>query len=133
VETATFGSEFAAARIAVDQIFDLRTTLRYLGVPDNTKSYMFGDNQAVITNSTIPHSSLNKRHNALSYNRVREMNAAKILGYYWIDGKKNPADVVSKHWGHQQVWHLLKPFFSGDTENILDDGKEEIKEVNNNN
>ena len=38
VETATFGSEFTAARIAVDQIIDFRTTLRYLGVPVNNKS-----------------------------------------------------------------------------------------------
>jgi hypothetical protein len=51
---------------------------------------------------TIPHSLLKKRHNALSYHRVHDMIAAKVLGYYWIDGKKNPADVVSKHWGHQQ-------------------------------
>ena len=29
-ETATFGSEFAAARIATDQIIDLRYTLMYL-------------------------------------------------------------------------------------------------------
>jgi hypothetical protein len=67
VETATFGSEFTAARIAVDQIIDLQTTLQCLGVPVNHKSYMFGDNQAVVMNSSIPHSSLNKRHNALSY------------------------------------------------------------------
>ena len=53
VETATFGSKFTAARISVDLILDLRTTLRYLGVPVNKKSYMFGDNQAVVTNSTI--------------------------------------------------------------------------------
>ena len=33
VETATYGSEFVAARTAVDQIIDIRTTLRYLGVP----------------------------------------------------------------------------------------------------
>ena len=33
VETATFGSEFVAARIAADQIIDLRYTLKYLGVP----------------------------------------------------------------------------------------------------
>ena len=45
VETATFGSEFTAARISVDQIIDFRTTLRYLGVPVCNKSYMFGDNQ----------------------------------------------------------------------------------------
>ena len=33
VETATYGSEFVAARIATDQIIDLRYTLMYLGVP----------------------------------------------------------------------------------------------------
>jgi hypothetical protein len=122
VETATFGSEFTAARIAVDQIIDMRTTLRYLGVPVNEKSFMFGDNQSVITNSTIPHSSLNKRHNALAYHRVREMIAADVLGYYWIDGKDNPADVVSKHWGYQQVWKLLQPllFYSGNTGVLLE-------------
>jgi hypothetical protein len=37
VETATFGSEFTSARIAVDQIIDLRTTLRYLGGPVNER------------------------------------------------------------------------------------------------
>jgi hypothetical protein len=62
------------------------------------------------------------------------MISAKILGYYWIDGKKSPADVVSKHWEYQEVRHLLKPliFFSGDTESILDDGEKDSKEVNNN-
>jgi hypothetical protein len=122
VESATFGSEFTAARIAVDQILDMRMTLRYLGVPVSTKSYMFGDNQAVVKSSTIPHSSLNKRHNALAYHRVREMMAAKILGYYWIDGKNNPADITSKHWGYQQVWHMLKPllFYSGNTGALLE-------------
>jgi hypothetical protein len=121
VETATFGSEFTAARVSVDQIIDFRTTLRYLGVPVNNKSFMFGDNQAVVINSSIPHSSLNKRHNALAYHRVREMIAAKILGYYWIDGKKNPADIVSKHWSYPQVWHLLKAilFYSGDTKDLI--------------
>jgi hypothetical protein len=33
VETATYGSEFIAARTCIDQIMDLRTSLRYLGVP----------------------------------------------------------------------------------------------------
>jgi hypothetical protein len=66
VETVTFGSEFTAAQIAVDQIIDLRTTLRYLaGAPVQHRRYMFGDNQAVVMNSSILHSSLNKRHNAL--------------------------------------------------------------------
>ena len=122
VETATFGSEFTAARIAVDQIIDLRTTLQYLElVPVNQKSFMFGDNQAVIMNSSIPHSSLNKRHNALAYHRVREMIAARVLGYYWVDGKNNPADIVSKYWSYPPVWHLMKPllFYTGNTADLL--------------
>jgi hypothetical protein len=33
VETATFGSEFIAARTTIYQIIDLRMTLHYLGIP----------------------------------------------------------------------------------------------------
>jgi hypothetical protein len=67
VETSAFGAEFTAAVIAVDQIIDLTTTLRYLGVPINAKNFMFGDNQAIVTNISITHSSLNKIHNELAY------------------------------------------------------------------
>jgi hypothetical protein len=50
------------------------------------------------------------------------MIAAKILAYFWIDGKDNPADIVSKHWGYQQVWKLLKAllFYSGDTGDLIE-------------
>ena len=65
VETSTYGSEFVAARTATEQILDLRLTLRYMGIPVN-RSVMFGDNQSVITNSTIPDSPLSKRWTALS-------------------------------------------------------------------
>ena len=41
VETATYGSESVAAKIATEQIMDLRNILRYLGVPIMTKAYMF--------------------------------------------------------------------------------------------
>ena len=67
VETATYGSEFVAARTAVDQIIDIRTTLRYLGVPIRDKSYMFGDNRSVVTSSTIPNSTISNRHHLASY------------------------------------------------------------------
>ena len=49
METATFGSDFVAGRTAVDQIIDHCLTLMYLCVPINPKSYMFGDNKAVVT------------------------------------------------------------------------------------
>ena len=107
VETATYGSDFVAARIASEQIIDLRTTLQYLGVPIKGKEYMFGDNQSVITSSTLPHSKLSKRHNALSYYRVREAIAAGIINFVHIID--NPADVLSKHCGYPQMWPHLQP------------------------
>jgi hypothetical protein len=78
---------------------------------------MFGDNQSVITSSTLPHSLMNKRHNALSYHRVREAVAADVLRFHYIKSEHNPADMLSKHGGYPQVWPLVKPllFWRGDT------------------
>ena len=117
VETATYGSEFVAARTAVDQIIDIRTTLRYLGVPIRDMSYMFGDNRSVVTSSTIPNSTISKRHHLASYHRVREAIAAKFISFHWKDGKSNPADILSKHWEFATVWPMLKPilFWRGET------------------
>ena len=47
VETATYGSEFVAAKTATEQIMDIRQTLRYLGAPIGAKSFLFGDNRSV--------------------------------------------------------------------------------------
>jgi hypothetical protein len=52
VETSTYGFEFCAARTATEQIMDLRTTLRYMGIPLG-QFFMFGDNESVVTSSTI--------------------------------------------------------------------------------
>ena len=124
VETSTYGSEFVAARIATEQIMDLRITLRYLGVPIG-KSYMFGDNRSVVDSSTIPQSKLNKRHTALSFHRVREAIAAKVLYFYFVSGESNPADMLSKHWGYQQIWPALRAilFWEGIDMDLLDQSK----------
>ena len=127
VETATYGSEFVAARIAVDQIIDHRMTLRYLGVPINQKTYMFGDNKTVVDSSITPHAKLHKRHTALSFHRVREAIASKIIIFEHINGHLNPADIVSKHWGYQQVKTMLKTllFYEGDTYDLIDNREDQ--------
>jgi hypothetical protein len=120
VETATYGSEFMASRTCVEQVIDLRNTLRYLGVPIRPKSYMFGDNEAVVNSSTKFDAKLHKRHTALSFHRVREAIAAKIIRYHHLAGEFNPADILSKHWAYGNVWKLLQPllFWQGDTASI---------------
>ncbi len=88
----------------------------------DAKAYMFGDNESVVNSSSTPHAKLHKRHNALSFHRVREAVAMKIIGYYHIRSETNPSDVLSKHWGHSQVWPLLQCvlFWRGDTADLLD-------------
>jgi hypothetical protein len=113
LETATYGSKFVAARIATEQIMDLRFTLQMMGLPLDGKAYMFGDNQSVITRGTIPHSSLNKRHNALAYHRVCEAIAYDVICFFHISGKINPADVLTKFLGHVTFWPLIRPFLFG--------------------
>ena len=117
VETATYGSEFVAARTCVEQIIDLRNTLRYLGVPLREKAFMFGDNQSVVNSSMEVHAKLHKRHTILSFHRVREAIASGIVRFHFIPGATNIADILSKHWVHAQVWPLLKTvlFWRGDT------------------
>jgi len=117
VETATYGSEFMAARQCTERLIDLRYTLRSFGVPLDGPAWMLGDNKSVVTSSTIPHSSLNKRWNALSYHRVREAVVAKILYMMHVSGKNNPADVFTKFLPYNEFWPLIQPllFWKGET------------------
>ena len=121
VETATFGSEYVASKTAVDQIIDLRLSLRYLGVQVKGPSYLFGDNQKVVETASVPYSKIHKRHVALAYHRTRWAIAAKIVKYFHVRGNTNPADILSKHWDHPSVWDTLKPlmFWHGDTADLV--------------
>ena len=109
-----------AARTATEQIIDLRLSLRYLGVNIAEGTYMFGDNRTVVDSSMSVASRLHKRHIMLSYHRVREAIAAGILYFIHLPGAFNPADILSKAWGYQQVWVMLKAllFWEGDTMEI---------------
>ena len=70
---------------------------------------VFGNNESVINSAAIPHSRMHKRWVALSYHRVRWAVAAGITNIYHIAGKKNPADILSKHWDLPSVWDTMKP------------------------
>lgn len=117
VETETYGSEFLAARTATEKVMELRTTLRYLGVHLKGHTYLFGDNKYVVDSISTPYTKLHKRHVLLSLHRVREAIASRILCFIFIPGSTNPADILIKDWGYQQIWEILLPllFWEGNT------------------
>jgi hypothetical protein len=57
----------------------------------------------------------------LSFHPVREAIASGIVGFFYIPGDLNPADILSKHWGYSQIRERLKSllFWKGDTAHII--------------
>ena len=105
METATYGSEFVAAK--TEQIMFIRQTLRYLGAPIVTKSFLFRDNRSVVTSATLSHSILTKTHNILAFQRVREAISAKLRAFYWIQSAYNLSDMLSKQSDHPTVFPII--------------------------
>ena len=96
VESSSFGSEYIALRICTEMVEALRYKLRCFGIPIDGPAEVYCDNQSVVTNSSVPSSVLNKRHNAICYHRVREAQAAGTIKVGWIMGEYNLADLFTK-------------------------------------
>ena len=56
VETSSFGSEFIAMKQCCEYLRGLRYKLRMMGIPVTGPAYVYGDNQSVLANTTIPDS-----------------------------------------------------------------------------
>jgi hypothetical protein len=106
VETSSYSSELVAARIATDDIIELRYKLRMLGVPVNDPIIMLGDNKAVLQNTTVPSSMLKKKYNAIAYHRVQESIAGGILRSFHIPSTKNLADILTRPLS-RQLFHQI--------------------------
>ena len=66
-------------RLATEEAITIRYMLTSLGIPVTKPTKLFGDNLGVIQNASIPEATLQKKHTAISFHRVRECNAAKII------------------------------------------------------
>ena len=47
-----------AMKAVTEYIRGLRFKLRMMGIPVETHTYIYGDNQSVLANTTMPHSNL---------------------------------------------------------------------------
>ena len=115
VESSSFGSEFIAMRIAVDQIQSLRYKLRMFGVPLGEGDHVipatvYCDNQSVVTNASDCLSKLNKKHNSIAFHRVREACAAGWILVAKIASECNWADLLTKALSQRKREPLMDSF-----------------------
>ena len=67
-----------------------------LGIPIDGPANVFCDNQGVVKNTSIPESTLSKKHNSINFHIVRESAAAGILRVGKEDSETNLAYPLTK-------------------------------------
>ena len=96
IETSSFGSEFIAMKQCCEYVRGLRYKLRMMGIAVGTPSYIFGDNQSVLANTSHPHSTLKKKSSSIAFHFVREGVAKAEWCTTYLNTHFNPADLLTK-------------------------------------
>jgi hypothetical protein len=96
VESSSFGSEFCAMKHLCEYVRGLRYKLRMMGIPVEGPAYVFGDNQSVLANTTIPESILKKKAQSIAYHLVREGAARDEWRTSYVSTHDNEADLLTK-------------------------------------
>ena len=96
VKSSTFGPELVALRISRDMIVEIIIKLKMFGVPLARPENLFCDNNWVVKNTSIPESTLSKKHNAINYHCVHESASAGIMCVGKEDMEMNLANPLTK-------------------------------------
>ena len=91
IETSSFGSEFIAMKQCCEYIRGLRYKLRMMGMPVTNPTFISGDNQSVLWNTSVPESTLKKKSNSIAYHYVREGAARDEWRTAYIPTGDNPS------------------------------------------
>ena len=79
-----------------DKIVEMRLKCKSIGLVLDGPTYVYCDNQRVVRKTSIPDSTLSKKHNAVHYHIVREAVAADAMRVGKEDTNTNPADALTK-------------------------------------
>ena len=100
VESSSFGSEFVAMKQCCEYIRGLRYKLRTMGIPVEGPTYIYGDNQSALANTTITDSTLKKKSQSIAYHYVREGVARDEWRTSYVNTHDNEADLLTKQLPH---------------------------------
>jgi len=109
VETSSYGSELVAARMATELAMEYRYALRMLGIDLDGPCRMFGDNNSVILNTTLPSSMLKKKHQSIAYHACRMAQASGVLAFQHIRSEYNWSDCMTKPLSPARFHSLIRP------------------------
>ena len=87
-----------------------------IGIPVEGPTCIYGDNQSVLANTTIPDSTLKKKSQSIAYHFVREGVARDEWRTSYVNTNDNEADLLTKQLPHGEkrkgfVSNILHRFF----------------------
>jgi hypothetical protein len=67
-----------------------------MGIPVDGPAYIYGDNQSVLANTTIPDSVLKKKSQSIAYHFIREGCARDEWRTTYVSTHDNESDLLTK-------------------------------------
>ena len=86
----------------------LRYKLRMFGIPMDGPTLVYGDNQSVLANTTMPQYTLKKKSHAVAYHFVREGCARDEWRTCYINTHLNMADLMTKPLAGEKRWSFVR-------------------------
>ena len=74
----------------------LRYKLRMMGIPVSNPAFIYGYNQSVLWNTTLPDSTLKKNSNSIAYHFFREVVAQDEWRTVYINTGANLSNIMTK-------------------------------------
>ena len=96
VESSSFGSKFIAMKQCCEYVCGLRYKLRMMGISCDDPTFIYGDRQSVLANTTIPDLMLKKKSQSIAYHFIREEAAHDKWRMTDVNTHKNEADLLTK-------------------------------------
>ena len=107
VESSTYRSELVAMWQVRDKLIELRLKCKSIGLRLDGPANIGCDNQGVVKNTSIPESTLSKKHNAVNYHIICEAVAAESICMGKENMQTNPADALTKIMPYSQKHKLI--------------------------
>ena len=101
IYSSTYTEEFSTIHTVAEEDISLRYTIHCLecDIPSEGSypTKIFKDNDSVIINSQNPSDDLSKKHEAISYQIMRDTVAARIIEFYWLKWKCDISYVMTTY------------------------------------
>ena len=110
-ETSTFGRKCFSMNHTVVYTRGLRYKIRILGIPCEDPTFVYGNNQSVLANTSVTDSTLKKKSNSIDLHFLREGCARYEWRTTYVNTHENPTYILTKTLpSGEKMWRFVRRF-----------------------